>query len=436
MNQDNNKKLAQVFHYDLYGKRAEKYDFLLSNNVQTVPWRELELSEPQYFFVAKDFSLQEEYDKGFSVQELFPVNGVGICSKRDETAFQNSKNELINVLNDFKNLPEQEIKQKYKTEINESRDKKTNSAKQNIVNFGIDGKFLQQISYRPFDTKWTYFTNKSKGFLAYPVYEIMKNFTKNENIGLIIGRQGQVVGSMPWNLVFVVKQIVDLNIYYRGGGMVFPLYLYPETSKIFENGKRKPNLNETIINELSKHLELQFTEEKEENKNTFAPIDILDYIYAVLHSPSYRERYKEFLKIDFPRAPYPENAEQFWHLAELGGKLRRLHLMEGIEPQQGMADYPIAGSNEIEKPHFVCHCGIEPQSPSNGKVYINETQYFDNVPSVAWNFYIGGYQPAQKWLKDRKGKTLGYDDIRHYQRIIWVLKETEGVMREVDEKLE
>jgi len=117
----------------------------------------------------------------------------------------------------------------------------------------------------------------------------------------------------------------------------------------------------------------------------------------------------------------------------LGGKLRRLHLMEGVEPQQGMADYPIAGSNEIEKPHFVCHCGLDPQSPSNGKVYINETQYFDNVPSVAWNFYIGGYQPAQKWLKDRKGKTLGYDDIRHYQKIIWVLKETEEVMREVDE---
>jgi len=117
----------------------------------------------------------------------------------------------------------------------------------------------------------------------------------------------------------------------------------------------------------------------------------------------------------------------------LGGKLRRLHLMEGVEPQQGMADYPIAGSNEIEKPHFVCHCVLDPQSPANGKVYINETQYFDNVPSVAWNFYIGGYQPAQKWLKDRKGKTLGYDDIRHYQKIIWVLKETEEVTREVDE---
>ena len=134
----------------------------------------------------------------------------------------------------------------------------------------------------------------------------------------------------------------------------------------------------------------------------FHKIQILDPATGT-GSPTYRERYKEFLKIDFPRVPYPENAEQFSRLATLGGKLRRLHLMEGVEPQSGMADFPIADSNEVENPQFI-----------ENKVFINDTQYFDNVPLVAWNFYIGGYQPSQKWLKDRKGQTLGYDEIRHY----------------------
>ena len=154
----------------------------------------------------------------------------------------------------------------------------------------------------------------------------------------------------------------------------------------------------------------------------FFPIDLLCYIYAVLHTPTYRERYKEFLKIDFPRVPYPENAEQFMTFASLGSKLRGLHLMEGVEPQSGMADFPAEGSNEIENLKYV-----------GSKVCINSVQYFDGVPPEAWNFYMGGYQPAQKWLKDRKGRILGYDDIRHYQRIIRVLKETGELMHELDQ---
>jgi predicted helicase len=149
---------------------------------------------------------------------------------------------------------------------------------------------------------------------------------------------------------------------------------------------------------------------------------MLDYIYAVLHSPSYRERYKEFLKIDFPRIPYPQDAAQFWALSALGAKLRRLHLMENVEPLSGMAIYPKDGDNRIEK-----------LSCENDKVWINDAQYFDNVPPEAWNFYIGGYQPAQKWLKDRKGRALNYDDIRHYQRIIRILKETGDIQKMIDE---
>jgi very-short-patch-repair endonuclease len=156
----------------------------------------------------------------------------------------------------------------------------------------------------------------------------------------------------------------------------------------------------------------------------FAPIDILDYIYAVLHSPSYREKYKEFLKIDFPRVPYPKDKDSFWKLVKLGREIREIHLLESATVEKYITQYPIDGDNVVGKIKF-----------QDKKVYINDTQYFDNVPEVAWNFYIGGYQPAQKWLKDRKDRKLEFDDILHYQKIIVALTETDRLMKEVD-KLE
>jgi len=159
--------------------------------------------------------------------------------------------------------------------------------------------------------------------------------------------------------------------------------------------------------------------------NTFAPIDILDYIYAVLHSPNYREKYKEFLKIDFPRVPYPENRDFFWELVRLGGEIRQLHLLESPTVQQFITQYPVDGDNIVVKPIY-----------KNGRVYINETQYFDNVPQIAWEFYIGGYQPAQKWLKDRKERELNFEEILHYQKIIVALTETDRLMKEIDKIIE
>jgi predicted helicase len=250
-----------------------------------------------------------------------------------------------------------------------------------------------------------------------PRENVMQHFLKGKNVGLMICRQQKTKGFYH---CLVHENIVESSFVSNKTseiGYVFPLYLYPD--KLYNDEKRKPNLNETIINKISELTGLQFIEEKEEAENTFAPIDVLDYIYAVLHNSEYREKYREFLKIDFPRVPFPQNAEQFFAQAEIGAKLRRLHLMEGVEPQSGIADFPIKGNNEIESLKYL-----------GEKVYINKIQYFDHVPSEAWNFYIGGYQPAQKWLKDRKGRILSYDDIRHYQRIIRILKETDEIMRE------
>ncbi len=174
-------------------------------------------------------------------------------------------------------------------------------------------------------------------------------------------------------------------------------------------------------------------------REEFAPIDILDYIYAVLHSPTYREKYKEFLKIDFPRVPYPKDADTFWQLVRLGGEIRRIHLLESPTVENYITQYPIDGDNVVDKilfnspPPEGCPQDGVVLHPVVGRVYINETQYFADVPLTAWDFFIGGYQPAQKWLKDRKGRKLEFDDILHYQKIIVALSETARLMKEIDQ---
>jgi predicted helicase len=191
---------------------------------------------------------------------------------------------------------------------------------------------------------------------------------------------------------------------------VFPLYLYPTEGEENLGESRKPNIDEKIWHKIDKCAKLKTT-----------PEQVFDYIYGVLHTPSYREKYKEFLKIDFPRIPYPKNKEEFERIVSIGNKLRKLHLMEEIPPQT--TSFDIEGDNDVTDIKF-----------EKEKVYINKTQYFANVPKLAWNLYIGGYQPAQKWLKDRKNRTLTYNDISHYRKIIAILIETQNLMQGLDKK--
>jgi predicted helicase len=214
-------------------------------------------------------------------------------------------------------------------------------------------------------------------------------------------------------IIFTTRSLVDQNIFYRGGGTVFPLYLYPDVHSLDKTETRRPNLNPSIVRGIAAKTGLVFTAEKQADESAFAPIDILNYIYAVLYSNTYRAKHREFLKIDFPRVPYPENAERFQKLASIGSLLRGLHVMENVSPATDTAGFPVAGTNEIETVKYKA-----------GNVYVNKHQYFENVPLEAWEYYIGGYQPAQKWLKDRKGRVLSFEDIEHYQKIITVLKST------------
>ena len=318
----------------------------------------------------------------------------------------------------------------------DGRDWKIITAKNDLIN---NKSVLTKVNYRPFDYRLTFYTGKSKGFHSYPRHNIHKHLINKKNFSLVLGRQGQAVGSMQWNLIFINNCVLDSNMFYRGGNMAYPIYLYTEDEGQFQMGSidvRTPNFNKEILNQIVEKLGLSFVAEREEGnvcfannndelrdefKSVFAPIDLLDYIYAVLHSPAYREKYKEFLKIDFPRVPYPEDAGKFWQLVKLGGEIRQLHLLESAAVNKFITKYPVAGSNVVGKPVY-----------KEGKVYINDTQYFENVPPIAWEFYIGGYQPAQKWLKDRKDRELSFEDIQHYQKIIVALTETDRLMKEID----
>jgi predicted helicase len=418
-------ELGQVFHYDLYGKRELKYDFLLENSLKTTQYQKLENIAPHYFFTPKDFDEKKTYDKGFHLLELFLENSLGVLSKNDDVAISFDKSTLKERIENFTTLTESEVKKTYNIK-DDSRDWILSKAMQDLKE-NYKAENYKHITYRPFDNRWTFFTGKPKGFFAYSQNRIMRNLKGGNNYALISGRQGQAVGNMQWNLSFISNTISDQNIYYRGGGSVFPLYINPETNgqqTIGQTAERTPNLNTEIVKQLAKKVGLTFTTEKETTKDTFAPIDILDYIYAVLHSPTYREKYKEFLKIDFPRIPYPKNKDTFWQLVKLGGTIRQIHLLESPTVEKYITQYPIDGNNEVGKTKY-----------QDGKVYINDTQYFANVPQTAWDFYIGGYQPAQKWLKDRKGRTLEFDDILHYQKIIVALSETDRLMKEI-EKIE
>jgi predicted helicase len=288
-----------------------------------------------------------------------------------------------------------------------------------IKNKDFDSKNIMELQYRPFDYRFIYY---QQGITSRPAFNVMKHFIGNKNTGLVCSRQ---YGGNKHFICYIMNKLIEISSQPYAPYTVFPLYLYPDENTLDKTEKRRPNLNSDIVKIIAEKLNLRFTEEKEADKKTFAPIDILDYIYAVLHSPAYREKYKEFFKIDFPRIPYPDNAKQFRKLAEFGGKLRTIHLLEGVTPSEKLASYPIKGSNSIDKLTY-----------QDKKVWINKTQYFKTVPPEAWNFYIGGYQPAQKWLKDRKGKTLDYDEIQHYQKIVNVLYLTGELQRKVDEVIE
>lgn len=409
-------ELGQVFHYDLYGKREDKYSFLTENGLSTVKFDLLTNKAPNYYMVKKDFDSEKKYSKGFSINELFKANNVGIVTSRDSFVIDKNKNCLEKRINDFFNLSKDQLQQLYK--LKENKSWKIDFVKQQSKSFDKD--CIKKIYYRPFDEHYIYYNDY---FIERSRKDIMQNFNVDNNLGLALCKQFK--SGDTYQHIFITNKMIESSYVSNKTSeitSVFPLYVYREGEELLQSSTTlKPNFNIEIVNKIEQNIEFTFIDEKEDINGTFSPIDLLDYVYAVLHSTKYRETYKEFLKIDFPRIPYPKTTKIFVELIKLGTQLRKLHLMED-STLKVISQYPESGDNIIEK-HIYKDCNV----------YINNEQYFANVPEVAWNFYIGGYQPAQKWLKDRKGQALQFEDIKHYQKIIATLQKTSEIMEEIDQ---
>ncbi len=387
--------LGIVHHAELYGTRKSKFGVLDESSIQTVVWKKLNYAKPYYFFVPKDFGSEKVYLQGFKIDGLFTVNSVGIVTSKDKFLIDDNKESLEKRYEDIldTNLSNQEFENKYNLKT-----KYFNPTTARIRSRATSSKIIKCF-YRPFDTRFILFDTD---FIERDRSAVMQHMILGNNLALICSKQStrDIIDNIQ-----VADSVIELkfNSHDRNSNL-FPLYLFTP------DGTRAPNLKKEIVADIEKIV----------GKTT--PEDIFDYIYAVLHSPTYREKYKEFLKIDFPRVPFPKDKKQFMALVELGRKLRELHLLESPKVKEFITSYPEDGSNVVEKVIY-----------KDGKVFINTKQYFGDVPEIAWNFYIGGYQPTQKWLKDRKGRVLTNPDIEHYQKMIVALVETERIMKEIDD---
>lgn len=429
-------ELGELFHFDLFGKRDIKYNFLSRNNLYSIPFNNFEPFKNNYLFKNIDETTYLEYNEGINPINLFQVNVMGFQTHRDSFCIDDDKINLATRLTQFSEaeFDENEILRTFG--VKTTSDFNVKDAQIELSKINVADEIIE-CYYRPFENKYIFF---DRIVVDRPRTELLIHSKKKENLLLGIGRQGLAVGDIDWCLTTVSRYPVDANVFRRGGVNLFPLYLYPDPTDqqtLTGNPERVPNFNMEIIKEFEEKTNLHFFGEITDPEintptNVFTPEDLLHYIYAVLHSPTYRETYKEFLKIDFPRVPFPKNPKQFYNLAELGRQLTEIHLLESDVVNQFITTYPIDGDNIVTRKMTSKSPGYESEGTERGKVYINDTQYFDNVPLVAWEFYIGGYQPAQKWLKDRQGRELTFDDILHYQKIIVALTETDRIMGEIE----
>ena len=398
--------LAQLFHSEFWGSREEK-NARLSQGFSKVDWTPLAPATPWYNFTPWEHDKAAIYEAGFSTKEFFPVGGTGVVTKRDELTIHEKRQDTWQAVQDVLFFPEAAIRKKYNIPA-DVRDWKYEWAKKDAAKQPSIEK-VQTISYRPFDDRFIYYTGNARGFVGWPVAGLMHNFIKKDNIGLATARSNK---NAVADHFFITKNIMETKYAESSTqSCVFPLYVYPQEGEI--KSERKPNFDVKMYASLKEMCTTDGSDSPE-------AIDVFDYIYAVLHCPDYREKYSDFLKNDFPRIPWPVSGKQFWKLQIKGEQLRLLHLLE--ESAVGETPFPFEGAGDsiVRKIVF-----------DGGKVWINETQFFDSVPETAWNHSIGGYKPAYKWLKDRRGLKLDWQRIGHYQKVVKVLSETSRIMKTI-----
>lgn len=409
--------LARIYHADLYGSRAEKYAALDASDITHTQWRELTPNSPNYYFVPEDGALREEYERGWKITEAMPVNVLGFQTHRDHFAIDMDRSALTERIARMRNtdISDAEFAEKYA--IQDNRDWQLRSARAQLREDTEWKEKLIRVTYRPFDDRWGYFNEVA---MDYPRRELIEHVVGKENICIGIGRAGMAVNEPVWSLQTVSRSPMDANIYRRGGVTIFPLWLYPrEATDLLDIAPREKtaNFSPEFVTALTQVI-----------GHTPIPEDTLAYIYAVLYSPGYRSRYADFLKRDFPRIPLTCNRALFARLIEIGNELIALHTM--ATPLPRITGYNVPGSNEVIKVRYA-----PPTSDSSGRVYINDAQFFDGVPQVVWDTHVGGYRVADKWLKDRKGRQLNYDDLTHYQSIISALARTLELQALIDQAI-
>jgi len=406
------KKLAKIFYADLWGLRDEKYDYLLKNDVRTTNWQELKPIEPYYFFVPKDFALQEEYGQFWKITEIFKKWSSGVTTHRDYFVVGFTKEEIIQRLRIFTgDLPDDFVKEALK--LKDTGTWKLNEARKKIKIKGHEDDIFN-YNYRPFDIRFICY---EPILIDRPRLTFMDNL-KSENMALLCMRE--VVIESGFSHIFISNKITDRRIFLsnRGAPYLFPLYLYIHKQKgqIFSKNVTKQecaiNLKDELIYVLNKSLSTEPP-----------PEQIFYYIYAVLYSPTYRKRYEEFLKIDFPRIPLPKNYKSFKSLSSLGQELVDLHLLRHPSLAETEIGFPESGSNIVDRIRY---------DEKAKRVYINRAQYFEGVSSEVWKYRIGAYQVLHKYLKDRKGRKLSLDEINHYMKVAKAIRLTIEIQDRID----
>lgn len=413
-----------IVHYaDLWGQREQKYIWLNKNDLTCTNWQDLKPSSPFYQFIPSDVALSSIYQSFISIQEIFPINSAGIVTARDDLTINWSKEELWKTVTSFSHMEPELARQEFDLR-RDTRDWKVALAQRDLLDSGPSKEKIVPILYRPFDVRHTYYTGKSRGFICMPRSEVMHHMLAGENLGFITVRRSPT-GNDPCYF-FVSKNIIS-NGSIRSDNIsidtFFPLYLYPSTNHEDLFSQIEPQIRQSNINsELVKTLEEAY------NKK-ISPEEIFNYIYAIVYANSYRLKYSEFLRMEFPRVPFTEDSKLFEQLTTLGARLTDLHLLQSIELET--PDCRFEGQGD-------CHVGRGDQDglyydPEKECVYINAHQYFMPVIAQVWEYQIGSYQICEKWLKDRRNRRLDLNDIQTYCRIITALRKTIEIQNAIDE---
>ncbi len=411
---------AAVKHADLWGLRQEKYGWLGGHDLFGTDWKEIHPKSEFYLFVARDEAALERYNEFVKVTDLFPIHSVGIVTSRDRFAIDFDREALKRRIRQFRdpNMPDEVVREAFK--LKDKKNWKLSDARAALRKDDAWNEKLVRCLYRPFDVRWLFYHPE---LIERGRKEVMRHMLAGSNLTLCVGRAGQVVGAETWNVVLCSDVLEDFNLFYRGGNVNFPLYLYPGMGRndlfgqLDQAGERQPNVSATVLSRL-----------EEEHAQAPDPEHVLQYVYAILWADSYREKYAEFLKIDFPRIPFTADGELFQELASLGKRLVELHLLRSAELDPPLARFEGEGDSRVARTKSQGFL----YKPKEEHVHINENQYFAPVPVELWEYQIGGYQVLEKWLKDRRERTLTLEEVKTYCRIVTAIRKTIEVQEEID----